>query len=320
MASSGTDVQRNYSTLAPQRSSKDAASSDRTFCVRRANNLCKAYAIERAASLAGMRCVNEWCMDLGCGRGGDLKKFEMAGMWQVMCVDVVDAQLGDMARRVREMRSSCSLSPQFRALPIVADLSDWCGRLSLLHIVRVTKPTPVAVVTAHFSAHYFARTLGDLVHFMRVMQSTLRAGGVLSMILSSWEDVEVRGVEWTWSSSSATSGSDAPLPLARAHSSPAAEGGSGYSPVRFTLQGSVEGVEEQNIPLADLCGAAAACGFSVRVCERLDQVWDREVKSWSGARRMNRTWSGEMAELSEEDLAVMGRYVWFVAVKDSNKG
>lgn len=294
------DVVGNYAGLSEQRSDFSMRLDDVSFLLRRANNVCKGFSIERAAEEASVE-TGEWCADFGCGKGGDVKKYEAAGVWRLWFVDVVEKQLLDLGARVREMRASSTLSPAFACRVVQLDLSSWSGRLGWLSSVRAAG-VRFSAIFSHFALHYMCPTSADLAHMFHIISLTLRDGGIFSAIFSRWEDV---GEAWSSLPDGVSSS-----PLATCSRVALARGGV-YARFRFEMRGAVEGVVESSLPLNDVMEAAERFGLECVARRDLRSLYAEDARAWEWAGRMNRTWQGEGGGGEEQEVRrLMERYVW----------
>ena len=97
--------------------------------VARVHNWVKAMLIEKLCS------PDDTIIDIGCGRGGDVKKYKHSKIQHIIGIDLSDKSLLEMKKRCEKESLTCEL--------ICADACSVC------------LPTNVDGIVANFSLHYF---------------------------------------------------------------------------------------------------------------------------------------------------------------------
>jgi mRNA (guanine-N7-)-methyltransferase len=108
--------------------------------------------------------IHSWCkgmrvMDLCGGKGGDLRKFQLAQVTELTVVDIADRSIEEATERWRSMR--WALKPTFL-------VADCCQALKL---------KTVDVVTCQFALHYAFRTKEMALGFLENVANHLEPGG-----------------------------------------------------------------------------------------------------------------------------------------------
>lgn len=133
--------------------------------LRNFNNVIKHILIHESTQNSGVRVL-----DLGCGKGGDLRKWEQVDPSQYVGIDISNASIMEAARRYRSNRSR---------FPVVFATGDAFG-LPLPEILYEFPEVqfPMDVVTMQFCLHYAFETEAKARQTIENVARSLRPGGV----------------------------------------------------------------------------------------------------------------------------------------------
>ena len=136
--------------------------SGQTFPLKKLHNSFKRSLIDRYATGAAM------LVDIACGRGNDLHKWQAAGIRRVVGVDVSGAQIAE-ARRRAEGASGHASGPR--------DATFWVTSPDLAALDELD-PGCADAVTCMFALNYFWETREDASRLFAQARRLLRPGGV----------------------------------------------------------------------------------------------------------------------------------------------
>jgi mRNA (guanine-N7-)-methyltransferase len=133
--------------------------------LRNFNNVVKHILIQESVGGPGARVL-----DLGCGKGGDLRKWELAQVSQYTGIDISNASIMEAMRRYRSNRSS---------FPVVFTTGDAFG-LPLPEILYEFPEVqfPMDVVSMQFCLHYAFETEAKARQTIENVARSLRPGGI----------------------------------------------------------------------------------------------------------------------------------------------
>lgn len=98
-------------------------------------------------------------LDVACGRGGDLSKWECAGVRRVLGIDLSEGEIQEATRRSKDFTLSC----EFRVVETLAT-EDWTFGV-------------FDRITCMFAVQYFCASESMLDHFLRNVSASLKPGG-----------------------------------------------------------------------------------------------------------------------------------------------
>ncbi|KAK9475846.1 guanine-N(7)-methyltransferase domain-containing protein, partial [Lipomyces japonicus] len=129
------------------------------------NNFIKSVIIKRFAKR------DDIVLDLGCGKGGDLLKWDLAGIKGYIGVDIADVSVNQAFDRYKKMRRKRFWAEFFAG--------DAFGLPLTVHIPRDMYQAvfPVDVVTMQFCMHYAFETEAKARQLLENVSKSLRRGG-----------------------------------------------------------------------------------------------------------------------------------------------
>ncbi|CAB02758.2 mRNA cap guanine-N(7) methyltransferase [Caenorhabditis elegans] len=144
----------------------------RIFFMRNMNNWVKSQLINDAKQRVNDNGVNNpRVLDLACGKGGDLKKWDIAGAKDVVMADVADVSIQQAEERYKQMfgyKKNNIFTVQF----IVAD----CTKENLED--RIENKDPFDLVSCQFALHYSFVDEASARIFLKNAVGMLKPGGV----------------------------------------------------------------------------------------------------------------------------------------------
>uniref|UniRef100_A0A8R1HS67 mRNA cap guanine-N(7) methyltransferase n=1 Tax=Caenorhabditis japonica TaxID=281687 RepID=A0A8R1HS67_CAEJA len=143
----------------------------RIFFMRNMNNFVKSQLINDAkARLNELNIRNPRVLDIACGKGGDLRKWNIAGAKTVVMADVADVSIQQAEERYKQMRGY----PHniFGAQFIVAD----CTKENLEE--KIENKEPFDLVSCQFAMHYSFVDEPSARTFLKNAVGMLRPGGI----------------------------------------------------------------------------------------------------------------------------------------------
>lgn len=157
----------HYDAHATNTSSKKERAEGLAAPLKTYHNTIKRHLIRKFASKASS------VLDIGCGRGGDLAKWNAAGIERVLGIDISPLEIEEASRRYREgsFRTQCT----FR---LCADLATapWCFGMH-------------DVITCMFAFHYFCASETMVDHVFRNMSASIKHGGYVILTIPDGEKV-----------------------------------------------------------------------------------------------------------------------------------
>ena len=112
----------------------------------------------------GRQCPGGRLLDIGCGRGGDLRKWIAAALSYAKGLDISHLELHEARRRYREMGKV-----------VTACEFQWCDRLGI--DVWDDPEAPYDCISSMFSLHYFWGSSETAHALMAFVSRNLRPGG-----------------------------------------------------------------------------------------------------------------------------------------------
>jgi len=173
----GAAVASHYNNL---KTTIETRNESRILHLRNFNNFVKSFLINKFSRQVKQELTNNGkfgAIDLGCGKGGDMFKWDKAGISQLVCVDIAKdsvATCKDRYDRLRPQRNGC----KFRAQFIVADCTKVCFQALL------ADPTlKVELVSCQFAFHYCFESLSQALTMVKNASSNLKKGGVFVLTM-----------------------------------------------------------------------------------------------------------------------------------------
>ncbi|MCL4130929.1 UNVERIFIED_CONTAM: hypothetical protein GTU68_056874, partial [Idotea baltica] len=108
-------------------------------------------------------------MDMGCGKGGDLLKWQKGNIRHLICVDIASTSISQCQERYELFRQKGRI---FETEFIVAD----CTKTRLKHHIKYPQ-TKVDLVSCQFSFHYSFESLSQAETMLQNASDLLRKGG-----------------------------------------------------------------------------------------------------------------------------------------------
>ncbi|CAI2302256.1 unnamed protein product [Caenorhabditis sp. 36 PRJEB53466] len=141
----------------------------RIFFMRNMNNWIKSQLIDDAKRRLEESNVGRLrVLDLACGKGGDLRKWAIAGAKTVVMADVADVSIEQAKERYSQMRQNNIFGAQF----IVAD----CTKDNLEE--RIENKDPFDLVSCQFAMHYSFVDEPSARTFLKNAVGMLKPGGL----------------------------------------------------------------------------------------------------------------------------------------------
>ncbi|KAK9457197.1 mRNA capping enzyme-domain-containing protein [Dipodascopsis uninucleata] len=129
------------------------------------NNFIKSTLIRRFASR------NDIVLDLGCGKGGDLLKWDIAGIKGYIGIDVANVSVDQARERYRTMRRKRFWAEFFAGDAFGTPLTNHLPMDMISHVF------PVDIVTMQFCMHYAFETEQKARQMLENVSRSLRRGG-----------------------------------------------------------------------------------------------------------------------------------------------
>lgn len=143
----------------------------RIFFMRNMNNWIKSQLINEAMKLVNENNVrNPRVLDIACGKGGDLRKWDISGAKHVVMADVADVSIQQAEERYKQMHKYPDNI--FGAQFIVAD----CTKENLED--KLESKEPFDLVSCQFAMHYSFVNEESARTFLRNAVGNLKPGGV----------------------------------------------------------------------------------------------------------------------------------------------
>ncbi|KAL3082408.1 hypothetical protein niasHT_038474 [Heterodera trifolii] len=112
-------------------------------------------------------------LDLCCGKGGDLRKWRVGAIREIVMTDIAEVSLNDARERFHRMRDRRTGRPPFRAHFVPADLCE----VSLYDHLSSDGPIAFDVCSCQFSLHYAFRSERCARQMLRNATDRLKPGG-----------------------------------------------------------------------------------------------------------------------------------------------
>lgn len=152
---------------------KDRAKS-RIFHMRNFNNWIKSYLINYCLEQIRERQVDDYpisVLDLGCGKGGDLLKWQKGNIKHLICADIAAVSMEACKERY-EINKKRARSPLFSAEFIVAD----CTKIRIKNQFENSNRM-VDLVSCQFAFHYCFESFSQAETMLRNISENLKKGG-----------------------------------------------------------------------------------------------------------------------------------------------
>ena len=125
--------------------------------LRRSHNACKLFILHKALFLCRRQLHSCVCLDLACGRGGDLNK--LVGCQSYVGVDTALLALSELKRRAAEKGMHVAVHHQDASMPVRPRVS-------------------ADIVLCNFALHYFCDSKQHCQAFVSSVANQLKPGGV----------------------------------------------------------------------------------------------------------------------------------------------
>lgn len=146
----------------------------RILHLRNLNNWMKSMLIsDFLDQLATDGCKSARVLDLCCGKGGDLRKWRIGGIREILMTDIAAISLQDCRDRYHNLRDRRTGQLPFRANFVVADLSE----IVLRDHLPEKAPTEFDLASCQFALHYSFRSEKCARQFLQNATEMIRPGG-----------------------------------------------------------------------------------------------------------------------------------------------
>lgn len=160
-------------------------SKSRIFYMRNSNNWIKSYLIAYCLEQIRDRQVDGYpisVLDLGCGKGGDLFKWQKGNIHHLVCADIAETSMEQCKERYNTHKSR-SRGRFFSAEFIVAD----CTKKRIKPLLE-NPNRKVDLVSCQFAFHYCFESLPQAETMLRNVSENLKKGGYfVATIPSAYE-------------------------------------------------------------------------------------------------------------------------------------
>lgn len=149
-------------------------SKSRIFYMRNSNNWIKSYLIAYCLEQIRDRQVDGYpvsVLDVGCGKGGDLLKWQKGNIQHLICADIAETSVEQCKERYNRTKSRAR-GGCFSAQFIVAD----CTKKRLKPLLDNPKKQ-VDLVSCQFAFHYCFESLPQAETMLRNVSENLKRGG-----------------------------------------------------------------------------------------------------------------------------------------------
>ncbi|BET03141.1 mRNA cap guanine-N7 methyltransferase [Nesidiocoris tenuis] len=167
-------VQKHYNSI--QEKGLDHRNQSRIVYLRNFNNWIKGMLIDQYLTVVKSKRKSAQepirVIDLCCGKGGDIFKWNKGEVSHVIGVDIADQSIADAQKRYSDMKAKNQRL--FSAEFIVADVT----RTSIRTLFK-DPSMKVDLVSCQFSLHYSFESLGQAEKMMENMSASLKVGGLL---------------------------------------------------------------------------------------------------------------------------------------------
>lgn len=151
------EIKEHYNSMRDR--GKHVRARSRTINIRNTNNFIKACLIRTYVK------EGDSVLDIGCGKGGDLQKYEKARVSEYFGVDIAEVSVGDARARFRNM--GCGFEAVFEVLDAYGETMDLKKQFD--------------VVSSQFSFHYAFCSEESLATALGNVERHLRPGGYFMM-------------------------------------------------------------------------------------------------------------------------------------------
>ncbi|CAG2100111.1 unnamed protein product, partial [Medioppia subpectinata] len=169
-------VANHYNSL--QEKGKDARKESRIFHLRNFNNWIKSVTIadilKRIRDEKGSDCdIN--VLDIGCGKGGDLLKYDKGNITHIICADIAETSVKQCEDRYMEMKRRQGSNNRGKHLFTAEFIAADCTRDVLKDKY---KEREIDLVSIQFSFHYCFESLSQTRRMIENASHHLRNGGI----------------------------------------------------------------------------------------------------------------------------------------------
>lgn len=167
----------------------ESRKESRIYYLRAFNNWVKAVIIAQALAQVdkGMNKQKQserkiTVLDIGCGKGGDLRKYRLHGVANLVCVDIANESLNQCQERYKEMRKlPKSKEPLFEAFFIEADATrdNLNAKMQATEglIEKLGNKEQFDLVSSQFTFHYCFESLPQAEKMIENIANNLKSGG-----------------------------------------------------------------------------------------------------------------------------------------------
>ncbi|KAG0716969.1 mRNA cap guanine-N7 methyltransferase [Chionoecetes opilio] len=171
-SSLGHVVASHYNNI--EERGRSERSKSRIFYMRNSNNWIKTHLISYCLEQIRDRQVDHYpvsVLDLGCGKGGDLFKWQKGNIRHLVCADIAETSMEQCKERYNKTKSRVRGS-LFSAEFIVAD----CTKKRIRPLLDNPK-RQVDLVSCQFAFHYCFESLPQAETMLRNVAENLKRGG-----------------------------------------------------------------------------------------------------------------------------------------------
>ncbi|XP_066963498.1 mRNA cap guanine-N7 methyltransferase isoform X2 [Macrobrachium rosenbergii] len=157
----------------------------RIFFMRNSNNWIKSYIISHCLELIRDRQVDDYpivALDLGCGKGGDLRKWQKGNIRHLICADIAETSV-EQCRERYEVTRNKGFSAEF----IVAD----CTKTRIKNLMK-NPEKKIDLVSCQFAFHYCFESLQQAETMIRNISENLKRGGYFCATLPNAYEIMSR--------------------------------------------------------------------------------------------------------------------------------
>ncbi|XP_045623756.1 mRNA cap guanine-N7 methyltransferase [Procambarus clarkii] len=168
----GSVVAKHYNSI-EDKGVKERSKS-RIFFMRNSNNWIKSYLINYCLEQIRDRQVDDYpisALDLGCGKGGDLLKWQKGNIRHLVCADIAETSL-DQCKERHELNKKKGRGKGFTAEFILAD----CTKKRIKPLLE-NPNKQVDLVSCQFAFHYCFESLNQAETMLRNVSENLKKGG-----------------------------------------------------------------------------------------------------------------------------------------------
>ncbi|KAK7084485.1 hypothetical protein SK128_013501 [Halocaridina rubra] len=160
-------------------------SQSRIYYMRNSNNWIKSYIISHCLELIRDRQVDDYpiiVLDLGCGKGGDLRKWQKGNIRHLVCADIAETSLQQCKERYETTRNI-----RFSAEFIVAD----CTKTRLKNKMKAAEKK-LDLVSCQFAFHYSFESLPQAETMLQNISENLKRGGYFCTTIPNANEIMSR--------------------------------------------------------------------------------------------------------------------------------